>query len=91
MMMNLMILKAQCVAETCKEKTHAWFKRVFKEQAGGAELIATLVIIGIVLIIAFAFKNSIADMVEDLWDKLVKNGDKNTAQGDVVGDFQWET
>ena len=84
MMMNLMILKAQCAAETCKEKTHAWFKRVFKEQAGGAELIATLVIIGIVLILAFAFKEKIAGLVKNLWNDLLRDGNQSTTQSSVV-------
>lgn len=88
MMMNLMILKAQCAAETCKEKTHAWFKRVFKEQAGGAELIATLVIIGIVLILAFAFKEKIAGLVKNLWNDLLRDGNQSTTQSSVVN--TWE-
>lgn len=68
----------------CKIKVDAWFKRVFKEQAGGAELIATLVIIGIVLILAFAFKDHLINLVKNLWNNLLKNGNQDTQQGDVV-------
>lgn len=75
------------LAITCKIKVDAWFKRVFKEQAGGAELIATLVIIGIVLILAFAFKDKLIELVKNLWNNLLKQGDESTSQGDVVTDW----
>ena len=75
------------LAITCKIKIDAWFKRVFKEQAGGAELIATLVIIGIVLILAFAFKDKLIELVKNLWNNLLKQGDEGTSQGDVVSDW----
>ena len=75
------------LAITCKIKVDAWFKRVFKEQAGGAELIATLVIIGIVLILAFAFTDKLIELVKNLWNNLLKQGDESTSQGDVVTDW----
>ena len=62
----------------------SWFKRVFKEQAGGAELIATLIIIGIVLILAFVFKDKLIGLVKSLWNNLLANGNENTKQQDVV-------
>ena len=68
-------------------KVDGWFKRVFKEQAGGAELIATLIIIGIVLILAFAFKEKLIDLVQNLWNNLLKNGNEDTKQGDVVEEW----
>ena len=71
-----------------KMKVDAWFRKVFKEQAGGAELIATLVIIGIVLILAFIFKDKLIDLVKNIWNKLLRDGDANTGQGDVVD--AWE-
>lgn len=74
----------QAEALNCRCKIHSLFKRVFKEQAGGAELIATIVIIGIVLILAFAFKDKIMEMVAKLWDGLVKDGKKDTKQSEVV-------
>lgn len=69
-------------------KVDGWFKRVFKEQAGGAELIATLIIIGIVLILAFAFKEKLIDLVKGLWNNLIKDGNEDTNRGDVV--TEWE-
>lgn len=60
---------------TAKCKVHGFFERVFKENAGAAELIATLVIIGIVLAVALIFRNQLADIIKDLWDTLVKGGD----------------
>lgn len=68
-------------------KVDSWFRRVFKEQAGGAELIATLIIIGVVLILAFAFKDKIIDLVKNLWNDLLKDGDENTSQSDVVEEW----
>ena len=82
--MNLMLIKAQCAVETGKEKAHAWFRRVFKEQAGGAELIATLIIIGIVLILAFAFKDKLIGLVKNLWNNLIAGGNEGTTQSEVV-------
>lgn len=77
----------QTQAINCKCKIDSWFKRVFKEQAGGAELIATIVIIGIVLILAFAFKDKLLDLVKNLWNGLVKNGNQSTSQSDVVTEW----
>ena len=82
-----MIKAANKGAMYAKYKVDAWFKRVFKEQAGGAELIATLIIIGIVLILAFAFKDKLIDLVKNLWNNLLKNGEESTKQGDVVEEW----
>ena len=82
-----MIKAANRGATYAKFKVDAWFKRVFKEQAGGAELIATLIIVGIVLILAFAFKQKLIDLVKGLWNSLLKNGDENTTQGNVVNEW----
>lgn len=71
----------------CKVKIDNMFRRVFKEQAGGAELIATLVIIGIVLILAFAFKDKLIELVKNIWNNLIAGGNANTQQSDVV--TQW--
>lgn len=60
-----------------KVKVDNWFRRVFKEQAGGAELVATLVIVGIVLILAFTFKDKLMGLVKNIWDNLVVKGDKD--------------
>lgn len=57
----------------CKTKVDAWFARVFKEQAGGAELIATLVIIAIVLGLALTFRTKLNGLVKDLWNNLLVN------------------
>lgn len=67
-----------------KAKVDNWFRRVFKEQAGGAELVATLVIVGIVLILAFAFKDQLINLVKSIWNNLVVNGNETTTQQDVA-------
>lgn len=68
----------------CKAKVSGAFNRIRNEQAGGSELIATLVIIGIVLILAFAFKDKLIELVKGIWNNLVVNGNENTAQTDVA-------
>lgn len=67
-----------------KVKVDSWFRRVFKEQAGGAELVATLVIVGIVLILAFAFKDQLTNLVKSIWNNLVVAGTETTTQQDVA-------
>lgn len=56
---------------------HSWFQRAFKEQAGGAEVIATLVIIAVVLVLALAFRDNISDLVKSLWNGMLKMGEKD--------------
>lgn len=83
-----MITSMKNAAFYCKIKVDGWFRRVFKEQAGGAELIATLVIIGIVLILAFAFKDQLITLVKNLWNNLIVNGTETTTQKDVATEWQ---
>lgn len=85
--MYSMISMAKKTATYGLHKVDSWFKRVFKEQAGGAELIATLVIIGIVLILAFVFKDKLIELVKNLWNNLLKDGNENTKQQDIVNEW----
>ena len=55
---------------------HGWFQRVFKEQAGGAEVIATLIIIAVVLVLALAFRNNLSDLVKSLWNGMTNVGEE---------------
>lgn len=82
-----MIAMAKRTATYGLYKVDGWFKRVFKEQAGGAELIATLIIIGIVLILAFVFKDKLIELVKNLWNNLLKDGNESTKQQDVVNEW----
>ena len=82
-----MIAMAKRTATYGLYKVDGWFKRVFKEQAGGAELIATLIIIGIVLILAFVFKDKLIELVQNLWNNLLKDGNENTKQQNVVNEW----
>lgn len=58
----------------CKAKVHGLFQRVFKEQAGGAEIIATLIIIAVVLVLAIAFRDNISALVKSLWNGMLGIG-----------------
>ena len=69
-----------------RDKVHAGFRRVFKDQAGAAELIATLVIVGIVLVLAFAFRKQLVTLVKTLWNKLIHEGN----EGGGVSDYTTE-
>ncbi len=65
-------------AFTCAKATvHGWFRRVFKEQAGGAEVIATLIIIAVVLVLALAFRDNISELVKSLWNNMLNTGENN--------------
>lgn len=65
-------------AFTCAKATvHGWFQRVFKEQAGGAEVIATLIIIAVVLVLALAFRDNLSDLVKSLWNNMLNTGEEN--------------
>lgn len=59
-----------------KAKVHGAFQRVFKEQAGGAEVVATLIIIAVVLVLALAFRNNISDLIKSLWNGMLNIGEE---------------
>lgn len=66
------------MALTCtKVKVDGWFRRVFKEQAGGAEVIATLIIIAVVLVLALIFRKNLSELVKSLWDNMTDIGKGN--------------
>ena len=65
------------VATMAKIKVDAWFKRMFNEQAGGAEVIATLVIIAVVLVLALAFRDNISGLVKSLWNGMLNIGEES--------------
>ena len=46
-------------------------RRFFTEEKGGAEIIATVVVIGIVLVIAFLFRDALKALFISLWNGLV--------------------
>lgn len=67
---------AMNMALTCaKIKVDAWFHRVFKEEAGGAEVIATLIIIAVVLVLALAFRDNLSELVKSLWNGMLDTGE----------------
>ena len=68
----------------CRAKVSYYYNRLVKEQAGGAELVATLIIIGIVMILAFAFKDKLIGLVKNIWNQLIVNGTESTSQSDVA-------
>lgn len=68
-----------CTLTYAKARVHGWFMRVFKEEAGGAEVIATLVIIAVVLVLALAFRDNISELVKSLWNNMLNMGEAEQA------------
>lgn len=81
-----MFVGMQNAAICAKIKADAWFRRVFKEQAGGAEIIATLIIIAVVLVLALAFRDNLSNLVKSLWNSMTQTGD----EGSAVTVPEWE-
>lgn len=81
-----MFTAINCAFTCAKATVHGWFQRVFKEQAGGAEVIATLIIIAVVLVLALAFRDNISELVKNLWNGMMDTG-KEDADVTVP---QWE-
>lgn len=52
---------------------------LFEEEKGSSEVIALVVIIGIVLILGFIFKDEILKLFQSLWNKLVAGKSRNNA------------
>ncbi len=72
-----MFTAINCAFVQAKATVHGWFQRVFKEQAGGAEVIATLIIIAVVLVLALAFRDNISQLVKSLWNNMLNTGKNN--------------
>ncbi len=70
-----------------KFKGEKFLYNLKNEENGGAELIATIVIIGIVLVLAFVFRDQIASLVANLWNSIVKGDDASAAQSDIVSSW----
>lgn len=52
---------------------------LFEEEKGSSEVIALVVIIGIVLILGFIFKDEILKLFQSLWNNLVAGKSRNNA------------
>ncbi len=85
-----MIRKIGDAAAYCKFKVDSWFKRVFKEQSGGAELVASLVIVGIVLALAFVFRDKIAQLVKNIWNSMFGGNVSDKGIDDAVSGVDWD-
>jgi hypothetical protein len=70
-----MLTTINCAFRYTKATVHGWFQRAFKEQAGGAEVIATLIIIAVVLVLALAFRDNISELVKSLWNNMLNTGE----------------
>ena len=76
--MNAMVQYVRC-------QVACWFRKTFKDEAGAAEVVATLVIIGIALALALIFRDKLSDLVKNLWNNLVKGDNVNGQQNEIAG------
>ena len=60
MLMGLTTLKAK-------------FNQLKKSENGGAEIIAVVVLIAIVVVLGVAFKDKIADLIKNIWEGITGN------------------
>ncbi len=51
-------------------------KGFLKEEKGGAEIVATIVLVAIVVLLAVAFKEQLGTLVQDVWAGVNANADK---------------
>lgn len=70
-------------------KVKYFFHKLAHEEKGGAELVATLVIIGIVLVLAFIFRDQISGLAASLWNSLVQGNNASAEQSEIVS--EWTT
>ena len=73
----------------CKMKLSQITHRSINDQSGVDGLIVTLILVGVALILGFAFKSTLKIMVENLWNSLVKDGNIDTTRDSVGGDWNW--
>ena len=75
--MGLMVSYVRC-------QVSCWFRKTFKDESGAAEVVATLVIIGIALTLALVFRNQLKNLVANLWNNLVKGENVDGEQADLA-------
>lgn len=78
--MNAAIIQLQFSAKR-------FFNHLFREEKGGSEIIALVVIIGIVITLAFVFRKQIGDLFASLWNSMVKGGAEGSNQKPSISDM----
>lgn len=83
------MLNLYCKMAYYEMKARRAIQRTLHEQSGVDGLIVALILVGVALIIGFAFRKSLKAMIENLWNSLVKNGNIDTTQSSVVSEWEW--
>ncbi len=65
-------------------KTRAGLHKMFKEERGASGTIEAVVLLGIVIILAFLFKDAIMKLFKGLWDSLVVGAARNNGTPNQV-------
>lgn len=76
-------------ARYCRCKVETAIGRTFNEENGLDGIVVALILLGVALILGFAFKNQLQDMVEKIWNELVKGGNHETGIDNVAADWSW--
>lgn len=65
--MKKFLTSAYISAKTAKFMMSDKVKSFLKEEKGGAEIIATIVLVAVVVLLALFFKDQITEMVNNIW------------------------
>lgn len=63
------LIYGQVLCQKAKEQV----KDFMTKEVGGAEIIATIVLVAIVIMVAVLFKDNLMKLVKDLWDAISNN------------------
>lgn len=85
--MSMVVAEAYATYVKCQVST--WFRKTFNDESGAAEVVATLVIIGIALALALIFREKLVALVKNLWNQLVSNGDTSAKSAKDVAGGDW--
>lgn len=66
-------------ANMLRRKVQQTVSRFVGEEKGGAEVIATLIIIAVVIVLALAFRDNLSELVKSLWNNMTETGEVSEA------------
>lgn len=69
--MDTLFIYGQIMAGRAKESV----KNFWKQEKGGSEIVAVIVLIAIVMLLAVLFKDQLSDLVERIWNSINANAD----------------
>lgn len=67
--MNTLFIHGQILAEKAKGR----IKEFWKQEKGGSEIVAVIVLIAVVMLLAVLFKEQLANLVTTIWNSINAN------------------